>query len=89
MVFEAMQYAVIGGAVLSIAITPLLFSYVEGRTRGRGVKYRHVKSGGIYIYRSVARCERTGNPVVIYSGEDGIVWVRDYYEFFDGRFEKV
>lgn len=55
-----------------------------------GERYRHVRSGHLYEILYTGLNERTLTPVVIYrrvNTVDSTVWVRDYAEFFDGRFE--
>ena len=51
--------------------------------------HTHVKSGGKYrvLYHGIL--EKTLSPVVIYQGEDGVVWVRPDEEFYDGRFKPI
>lgn len=57
-------------------------------------KYRHKKRGGIYNYISHASVQaehpiKEGDKVVVYTGENGQMWVRPHHEFHDGRFEPV
>lgn len=50
-------------------------------------RYVHVKSQGRYEVLEIGRRESDCVMVVIYrSLETRAVWVRDYNEFFDGRF---
>lgn len=51
-----------------------------------GKKFKHVKTGGIYEILATGLIEATLMPCVIYSGNDGTVWVRPHDEFNDGRF---
>lgn len=50
--------------------------------------WKHRKSGDYYrvLYENNAFYEATKDPVVVYQGADGIVWVRSKPLFFDGRF---
>jgi hypothetical protein len=48
-----------------------------------------VKTGGIYTLLHEATREADLEPVIVYQGEDGRVWVRPRTEFFDGRFQLV
>jgi hypothetical protein len=55
-----------------------------------GPLYRHKKTGRVYRLLDIAVDEKTQNELVVYrSIEDGIIWVRNHHEFFDGRFEKI
>ena len=58
--------------------------------------WRHVKRGTVYreIGRGIFQIAGDSSiadeePVVIYAGEDGRMWVRPEAEFLDGRFEEV
>ena len=58
--------------------------------------YRHKKRGGLYEILDLGPANLQldgpddGAEVVIYrSHQDGRIWVRKKYEFFDGRFEEV
>lgn len=53
--------------------------------------YRHRKSGGLYkVITFNAKLEATEGRVVVYQNmPTGVIWVRDYDEFVDGRFEIV
>ncbi|AIT13306.1 hypothetical protein DSS3P1_71 [Ruegeria phage DSS3-P1] len=48
---------------------------------------RHKKSGHVYRVMALAVREADLEPVVSYSGDDGLIWIRPASEFFDGRFE--
>lgn len=48
---------------------------------------RHKKTGGIYRVMAMAIREEDLEPMVSYSGNDGLIWVRPAKEFFDGRYE--
>lgn len=55
-------------------------------------RYRHKKRGTIYALIGVGCAQgtlRDEDPVVIYRGEDGGLWVRHQVEFSDGRFERL
>ncbi len=59
-------------------------------------RWRHKKRGSIYIEigRAKLQASDTGGmsdnqPMVVYRGEDGQLWVRPEDEFNDGRFELV
>lgn len=59
-------------------------------------RWRHKKRGSIYIEigRAKLQAADTGGmadnqPMVVYRGEDGQLWVRPEDEFEDGRFERV
>lgn len=58
--------------------------------------WRHKKRGAVYqeIGRAKLQASDTGGmsdnePMVVYAGEDGQLWVRPADEFEDGRFEAV
>lgn len=55
--------------------------------------YRHLKTGGEYAVLAEGLQEATGRPCVIYTAVATVLtprpWVRDYNEFYDGRFEFV
>lgn len=46
------------------------------------MRYRHYK-GGIYELVCEAILEADHTPVVVYRGEDGVVWVRPRDAFFE------
>ena len=50
--------------------------------------HRHKKTGGLYRVLYAALIESDLSHVVVYQGEDGIVWVRPTSEFLD-RFEAL
>ncbi len=59
-----------------------------------GTRWRHVKTGDIYLTVGKCRLEKTGEPAVLYQlactdGKDGTVWARASDEFLDGRFERL
>jgi hypothetical protein len=59
-----------------------------------GQTYRHVKNGHLYrVLFADARIEATNTEAVVYRRADmdvgGVVWVRPYTEFCDGRFVHV
>lgn len=59
----------------------------EGRAR-----YRHKKRGTEYTLIGVGHVQgelHDEDPVVIYRGDDGSLWVRHQVEFCDGRFEQI
>lgn len=51
--------------------------------------HRHVKSGGLYTVIMSATREHDLEPLIVYRGEDGRVWVRHHAEFHDGRFQPL
>jgi len=59
-------------------------------------RWKHKKRGTIYEVLGVASVQQATDqqlydfaPVVVYRGEDGMLWVRHEREFMDGRFERV
>lgn len=44
-------------------------------------RYRHYK-GGIYALVAEAQLEADHTPVMVYRGQDGVVWVRPRADFF-------
>jgi len=58
-----------------------------------GKLYRHVKTGHVYrVVIADCRIESTDTEAVAYQRADipgGVVWVRPYHQFVDGRFEPV
>ena len=55
-------------------------------------RWRHVKSGDVYVVKMHVLREDTLAPAVIYYphlGDPDIVWDRVAEEFFDGRYEQV
>lgn len=57
-----------------------------------GKRYRHKARGTEYTLIGVGRAHGTlhdEDPVVLYRGDDGGLWVRHQAEFSDGRFEEV
>jgi len=58
-----------------------------------GKIFKHLKSGGLYkVLSTEAHLEKeglNGDLYVVYSNvDDGLVWVREQKQFFDGRFEE-
>lgn len=55
----------------------------------RSLIYKHVKTGGLYqVIEWNAKQEATLDEVVVYRNlASGLVWVRPYVEFLDGRFK--
>lgn len=55
----------------------------------RSLIYRHVKTGGLYyVIEWNAKIEGTMEDAVVYRNiVTGMVWVRPYSEFLDGRFK--
>tara|TARA_Y100001949_G_C15692089_1_gene202865 strand:- start:79 stop:264 length:186 start_codon:yes stop_codon:yes gene_type:complete len=56
--------------------------------------YKHLKSGGTYkVLGTDAHLEQEGlegSLYVVYQNvTDGIIWIRDQNEFFDGRFKEL
>ncbi|WP_392352985.1 hypothetical protein V8F63_09535 [Brevundimonas sp. LF-1] len=59
---------------------------------GGAVRYRHKNRGTEYTLIGVGRAQgelQDDDPVVLYRGDDGGLWVRHQVEFCDGRFEQV
>ena len=59
---------------------------------GGAVRYRHKKRGTEYTLIGVGRAQgelQDDDPVVLYRGDDGGLWVRHQVEFCDGRFEEI
>jgi hypothetical protein len=57
-----------------------------------GARYRHKARGTEYTLIGVGRVQgalHDEDPVVLYRGDDGGLWVRHQVEFCDGRFEKI
>lgn len=60
-----------------------------------GKRYRHKKRGTVYEVLGEGTLQCAANPaldeqpVVVYRGEDGKLWVRGHSEFHDGRFEPL
>lgn len=58
----------------------------------KGTRWRHIKTGNIYVTVGSCRLEATGEPAVLYrraDDEDDTVWARASDEFLDGRFERL
>lgn len=55
--------------------------------------YRHKKTGGHYAVLFIGKLESDSSTCIIYAPVDELdsptPWVRDYNEFFDGRFEFI
>lgn len=81
--------------VIFIAIA----AYGLGRThakpmRGKRLRvFRHNKTGTHYVVLYCGRLESSTAPCVIYTAvaelDDPQPWVREYNEFFDGRFTQI
>lgn len=59
---------------------------------GGAMRYRHKKRGTEYTLIGVGRAQgelQDDDPVVLYRGDDGGLWVRHQVEFCDGRFEEI
>ena len=58
-------------------------------------RWRHKKRGTEYTFLSVVKMQCSANrnfddvELVLYQGDDGQLWTRLKYEFFDGRFEAI
>ena len=50
---------------------------------------RSTKKLGRVSFNAQVRLSLDDEPVVIYRGDDGKLWVRPIAEFEDGRFERV
>jgi hypothetical protein len=55
--------------------------------KNRGTLYTEIGRGKLQTIDAVGLAD--GEPMVIYQGDDGQLWVRDTVEFEDGRFEFV
>jgi len=85
--------------VAAVFGSAFLLGYFIGRIRAKthplffGPVYRHVKTSGLYRVLLHGLFERDTVKCVVYKKLDGAdagtVWVRDYNEFYDGRFEYV
>jgi hypothetical protein len=64
----------------------LAAAFAQGAFRATHI---HKKSHGIYRLLLLGERESDLQPVAIYAGENGRVWVRDLWEFMDGRFERI
>lgn len=65
---------------------------LESRPAPTEERYRHKKRGTCYTLIGVGRAQgalHDEDPVVLYRGDDGGLWVRHQVEFCDGRFEKL
>lgn len=65
---------------------------LKGRPAPTEERYRHKKLGTCYTLIGVGRAQgalHDEDPVVLYRGDDGSLWVRHQVEFCDGRFEKL
>lgn len=59
-----------------------------------GERWRHKKRGTTYTIVGKGELQMSeelvdGAPLVIYRGENGQLWARAEFEFYDGRFERV
>lgn len=57
-----------------------------------GSRWKHLKTGNVYIAGETAIIEATMMPAIIYRIENlygGSWWVRPISEFLDGRFERL
>lgn len=55
-----------------------------------GSRWRHRRSGGVYVVQGVCVLEANQKAAVLYRNtEGGPVWARNGREFLDGRFERV
>jgi hypothetical protein len=59
-----------------------------------GSKWRHKRRGTSYEVVGMAELQMTtdlvdGSELVVYRGDDGKLWAREYGEFTDGRFECI
>lgn len=50
------------------------------------MRMKHVKTGRTYSVLMIVIAEDGLIPTVVYQGDDGVVWTRPAFEFFDGRF---
>lgn len=69
-----------------------LNEFMPVREEGKAKRYRHKKRGTEYTLIGVGRAQgelQDDDPVVLYRGDDGGLWVRHQVEFCDGRFEEV
>lgn len=68
--------------------------YLRAEPKG-GKWYRHKRRGTLYqIITDQAGLQAVGNipdetQMVVYRGQDGMIWTRPYVEFYDGRFEPI
>ena len=52
-----------------------------------GQRWKHTKTGNIYVIVATGLDEATVTPVVIYAGHDGVVWVRALGVFLENNAE--
>lgn len=50
-----------------------------------GQRWKHVKTGNVYTIVAAGIAEATLTPVVIYTGHDGVVWVRALAVFLENN----
>lgn len=75
----------------AIARNGFLQDAAQGSKSG-GERVRHKARGTEYTIIGVGRAQGElidDDPVVLYRGDDGGLWVRHQAEFSDGRFERV
>jgi hypothetical protein len=54
------------------------------------LRYKHVKTGGVYEIVCEAKTEGTGTPVIVYRNvSTSEVWTRPKVYFMDGRFQPI
>jgi len=73
--------------------------WIDGRrfSEQAGERWRHVKSGGVYILPfgradAMVQCAEPitdENTLTVYIGEDGMIFARPTHEFHDGRFVRL
>lgn len=77
------------GDTVSAPAEPLQADLVAEADWTSGTRWRHKKTGGVYLTVGKCRLESTAEPAVLYRGEEGTVWARAMDEFLDGRFERL
>lgn len=87
----AVLFAII--ALICVAIERVELKWFPRARKRKYPLYRHVKSGREYAVLNYGKFESNGKRCVIYAPVDSLKnpepWVRDYDEFFDGRFIKL
>lgn len=69
----------------------------ERHGQGTAPQWRHVKRGTVYteVCRGLLQVAKPvgedggATLMIIYRGEDGQHWVREFHEFMDGRFKRL
>ena len=86
-------------ALLVAPVSAPGMGWIDGRrfSEQAGERWRHVKSGGVYILpfgraEAMVQCAEPitdENTLTVYIGEDGMIFARPTHEFHDGRFVRL